>query len=176
MKLTNWTRECIRNRALAHAFDPRFAVLKQAEHALGMEAYESLFPAHELRPIARIDAKWFVFDGCLRFNVVGEDLKFNVKPAVRVPDTARGYCQRLGSIAEGDLATRMQAHARLVEQTNTERRSALDKLKALLNSVSTAKQLETVWPEGVPFFDFDKPAPASPIAIRTDEINKALGL
>ena len=184
-RLTNDLREAIASEAVAHAFDPRKAALTKAEGALAEEAYNHVFPESERKLITKIPSNWVRFDSCLRFNVAGLTIDLNaagdgfpVPYQINGQHGQRGYsCYRLGSIEVGDLATRIQAHAKAVDDMKSERRVALKQLQAMLAKITTLKRLREIWPEGAQFYAKWEAAPAQTLpTIRVDEINAMLGL
>lgn len=183
-KLTKYSRERIADRAVAHAFDPRQNTEAEAEDALAREAYATLFSKTELKAAEALPANWLRKDKCLRFNVGSQDITLKVlDEGLLVPyrpkDSESGgyYCHRLGVIPHGELADRIQAHAREVDNTKNDRNAAYRSIAAMLDAVTTTGKLKEVWPEGAQFYaDFeDRPTPSLP-AVRVDEINALLGL
>lgn len=181
VRLTNDLREIIANRAVKHAFDPKFKVLKDEEDKLAREAYRAIFPAAELAAIAKIPSNWVRHDNCLRFNVGGLRIALCVEgEGLAVPYRIGQYagygCHEIGSIQPGDLCDRIQKHAGAVEAEKAAMRSANSQLKAMLAKISTLKKLREIWPEGQQFYAQYEEAKVSLPAIRVDEINAALGL
>ena len=182
IRLTNDLRETIASQAVAHAFDPRRAALAKQEEALAEEAYNHVFPESERKLIAKIPSNWVRFDQCLRFNVAGLTVNLNAAgegfPVPYQINGHRGYsCHRLGTIEAGDLADRIQAHAKAVEDMRSERRVALKQIGAMLAKITTLKRLREIWPEGAQFYAKWEAAPAQTLpTIRVDEINAMLGL
>jgi hypothetical protein len=183
-KLTQYSREAIARRAVAHAFDPRQAELAVAEDALAREAYNATFPVDEQKLVAAVPANWFRLDACLQFNVGGQRITLNVTgDGLPVPYRMKGSdyvgynCHIVGVIEHGELCDRIQAHAQLVETVKTERRQALRATEEMLKAVTTTAKLRLVWPEGEQFYAQydDKPSAQLP-AVRVDEINALLGL
>lgn len=182
IRLTNDLRETIALQAVAHAFDPRIAALAKAEEGLAEEAYNHVFPESERKMIAKVPRNWVRFDQNLRFNVAG--LTINLTAAGEgfpVPYSINGYrgysCHKLGTIEAGDLATRIQAHAKALEDLKSERRVALRHMQAMLAKITTLKRLREIWPEGAQFYAKWEAVPAQTLpTIRVDEINAMLGL
>lgn len=183
-KLTQYSREAIARRAVAHAFDARQEDLKIAEDALAREAYDLIFPDAEQALVSAVPDNWFRLDECLRFNVGGQTIILNVAGGgLPVPYRMKGEeygsynCHVVGVIEHGDLCDRIQTHAMLVDTVKTERRTALRATERMLDQVTTTGKLKLVWPEGEQFYAEydDKPAVNLP-AVRVDEINALLGL
>ena len=77
VRLTNFDREDIRDRALKAAFETRNVDLAHREHALAKEAYEAVIPADErakaaLARLARAPEPFDVEEGRARFDAAFE--------------------------------------------------------------------------------------------------------
>lgn len=181
VRLTNDLREIIANRAVKHAFDPKFKAWKDEEDKLAREAYGAIFPAAELAAIAKIPSNWVRHDNCLRFNVGGLRIALRVQgDGLAVPYRIGQYsgygCHELGVIQPGDLCDRIRKHVSAVEAEKSAMHRANAQLKAMLAKISTLKKLREIWPEGQQFYAQYEEVKASLPAIRVDEINAALGL
>lgn len=179
IRLTNMDRDSIISDAIKTSFRPRSEEIKRAEDALARRCYETVFPEKVRKQAAAMPKGWLALDNCLRFNVLGLDARLDVVgEGLPVPNRARGYCERLGSISDDALAAEVRTHLDAVEKLKADRRKATDTLKALIYSVTTVKALRDVWPEGEPFFgklspkDSGKRLPAP----RVVELNAMLGL
>ena len=184
-RLTNDMRETIRHAALEFAFAPRAEALKAQEDALARKAYAVVFPADELKAVAKVPSNWFRNDSCLRFNVAGRAIRLQttddglpVPYRMKDEEEGRWSChQSLGTIHAGDLADEIQANADAKEELKTQCYAASAQTKSLLFSVTTIKRLREAWPEGEAFYaPLEEGNPSSLPALRTDELNAMLGL
>ena len=178
MRLTNDNRDDIVRRAIAKKFEKQEKDLVKQEQALAIKAYNSLFDAATRRKIKALDAKWFYFDTCLKFNCNGQTHFLRVDSSEKVPVPNRGYgCQNLGALP-GPMAEEVIAFGNLKEDIRTQKRELEVKLKGLLYSITTLKRLQELWPEGREFYKsfegFDT-KPGLP-AIIFDDINKMLDI
>lgn len=178
VKLTNWDRDNIVRAAGKGAFAARRLAHEAAGEALAFEAYAFIVTPAEQKAIAKLPARWWKRDKCLRFNVEGQRITLNVpEPGVLVPPSSGGYCETLGAITEGDLCSRIQAHAQAGEALKAEQKDAEAKVKALVYSVTTTAKLREVWPEGEAFYDgIESRSPSSLPMVRVAEVNAALGI
>lgn len=176
-KLTTHMRNVIRDRAVAAAFNPRFAANKEREAEVGRRLYDAVFPADVRAAAAAFPEKeWIRLDSCLRFNVGGLRMVFKVDPGLPVPWGGYG-CHELGVITKQELIDLARACSDDKEALQSEQARASNALGAMLRSVSTIKKLAEVWPEGREFYASFEDA-VSPIlpAIVVADVNAMLGL
>ena len=174
-RLTNTIRETIRNKAVTAAMKERKEALAKAEHALGMEAYETVLPEKERKLAAQLSDRWFRLDSCLKFNAGGWAIYLTVTPGVPVPQSSG--CGYLGALT-GELAERVQAHSTAKKNLDNDFHKARSELDGFLAQFKSIKQMREAWPEGEPFyaeFDVERKAGGVP-AVRVAEINKLLNL
>ena len=186
VRLTNFDREDIRDRALKAAFETRNVDLAHREHALAKEAYEAVIPADERAKAAKLPENWLRRDPCLGFNVAGATVRLETGgEGFPVPFAPKGTqkgsydCHnRLGVIPAGDLADRIMSLMADKEMLKEERRKARSALQAMLASINTTSKLGETWPEGRPFFGHLEAArdKAAVPSVRVAEVNNLLGI
>jgi hypothetical protein len=176
-RLTNFDRDEIRNRALKASFDPRKAILDEAEDRLAREAYAVVFPAQLRKQVAALPEKWVQRDRCLRFNVGGMDARLEVLEPNGLPVPFCNYCSPLGSIADEILIAAIRSHMDTKETFKKDRVRASSSLHAMLSAITTLRSLADAWPDGYPFFSYlNKPSPTRLPALCVSELNAMLGL
>lgn len=177
-RLTNLTRDSIANAAAAFGFDQKQEEIDKYEDTLAREAHAYVFDKNEIAAVNQLPECWVARLNKLKLNVAGERIDLRVSGhGLPVPHKfAYGYGVA-GVIPPGDLCDRIQAHARNKEEVKRQRKSAQQKVRLMLDGVSSIKKLREVWPEGERFYSiYDAaPAPSAP-AIRVEEINNVLGL
>jgi len=154
MRLTNDYRESILSNAMGDsnkAFKKQAAELQKEEDKLATKCYKAIYPIDIIRKANALPDNWLRVDTCLRFNVNGMDIRLYSAKGHRVPN-ANG-CKPLGVIT-GELADEVTAFANKKQDIDKSYRELRHKISAMLNSVSTVKSLQTVWPDGKPFYEF----------------------
>lgn len=177
MNLTNAIRDEIIKDVLAKEFAKEEARLKKQEHVIGMKCYDKVYPKKERDLAAALPKGWVHLDSCLRFNVAGMDMRFNINAPVPVK-SENGYCARLGDIACDDIKQLALDLHHEKEQLGVNRTDLRNKLKNVLYAVNTYKRLTETWPEGKKYYDKYKPKGENSMlpAIRVAELNAALCL
>jgi Nucleotide modification associated domain 5 len=174
--LNNYMRDQIIDEAINATFDPKFDKRAKTEKKIGLKLYKKIFDKKSRDALSKLDSKWFRQDSCLKFNVQGLTLVFRVGDSLPVPYSSD--CRVLGVITDPDLVS--EAHAFAIEKDNLdqERNASRRKLRSIIYSVRTIKQLELLWPAGKAFYEHHKNAPGTGgvPAIQIEEINKILGL
>lgn len=178
IRLTNMDRDSIVADAIEASFQARVTALDAAEDALARRCYEAVFPEKVRKQAAALPKGWLRLDKCLRFNVLGLSAELHVSgDGLPVPFGSRGYCQRLGSIADETLAASVRSHLDEVEAMKADRSKAKGAVNALVHSVTTVKALREIWPEGEPFYGKIGPKDGARLpAPRVVELNAMLGL
>jgi len=178
MNLTNVIRDDIIKDVIAKTFDKDKEELKKREHKIGMAAYAKVYSAKERDAAASLSEGWVKRDKCLRFNIGGMDMIFNVNEAVPVKRNGEYGCNRLGNIADEKIKQdALDLHND--KQTIKDGESKLHgQLKSVLYAVNTYKRLSETWPEGHKFYVKYAPKGDNSLlpAIRVNELNETLGL
>lgn len=178
MNLTNVIRDDIIKDVIAKTFDKEKADLAKQENKIGLAAYAKVYSAKEREAAAALSDGWVKKDKCLRFNISGMDMMFNVFHAVPIKRSAEYGCYRLGDVADEKIKQdALDLHAdkeKLNERENTLR----GQLKSVLYAVNTYKRLSETWPEGHKFYVKYAPKGDNSLlpAIRVNELNESLGL
>jgi len=175
VKLTKEIRESIVRNAVHASFEKRTQEIVLREHEIGMELYHLTYDKQTLDAVAAMPKHWFRHDSCLEFNCGGYRLRFVVKKPVPVPYSAS--CTTLNSFTaeQGDKPYQFAKEKEKLREQADEARSHL---MAVLQSVTTAKRLKEIWPEGEPFYArylTDEPKGGLP-AHRFETINQMLGI
>lgn len=177
-RLTNMDRSDIVERAMAFTFSKMEQDLKSLEGTLARAAYESVFPATIRKQAYVMPDGWLRRDGCLRFNVVGMDIRLNLEEGKEVPvPYNRQGCGRIGTIEAGELADKIQDFLARNEKLKKERHQLRHSLSAMLGQVNTLRALAAAWPQGQSFYECLNKEPAIRLpALQVSEINKMIGL
>lgn len=177
VKLTDYMRSEIVNRAVKHAFEKREAKLAGAadklavrvmRHALGTKLYNAMMDLPEA---------WFPTAGTTRVSVCGAVEEFK-HSKIRVPYSKHGYSVVADAVERGDpLAEAIETQVAAVGALRADREALTAKIKGILNTVTTTGRLLEVWPEVEPFL----PAIAAPVdrtvpAVLITAINEEIGL
>lgn len=178
MKLSNDIRGTILDRALKHGFDKPRDLLKRAEKAFGEMAYNDIYSKKVRDMMQALPADYLPVTSSVlcRFGATEGRALFE-KPK-RVPTKHDRY-SAVAKIFSGDHKLTQQ-YLELSQQQkdlNTRYKETREQIKAILDSVTTLKRLQEIWPECEPFIKdmliTKKPAlPAVPVK----EVNKSLGL
>jgi len=185
-RMTNDHRRIIGQAAISAAFNPQAEAMAEVEDGLARQAYAAIYSVEERSQADAMPSYWLRQDECLRYNVGGFRITLRtMRDHLRVPYGEKGSrsgsygCHTShGTIEAGELCDKIVAHANAKEALKAKRGQTERKLFAMLGSMTSLKKLSEVWPEGLPFYQkfmTKNPAVMLP-AIRTDEINAALGL
>lgn len=171
-RLTKDLVEQIARKAVDSSLKEEFLALKEKEHTLAEECYNSVFDKELLDKINTMPKNWLRHCDCLRFNANGWQV--NLKTRFEVPTPHKEYCTILGTLS-GELAEKVQAFATERDTFHANKRESYLKLKSFLYSFTTIKKLRAVWPEGAEYYnEFDlQPVGGLPAPI-TAEINQIL--
>ncbi len=178
MNLNNTIREDIINDVIKKTFDKEYADLKKQEHKIGMAAYNKLYPAKDRETANALPEGWIKKDKCLRFNIAGMDMIFNVNEAVAIKRSLEHGCYRLGNVADEKIKQDALDLHNDKETVNQKREKLRGQLKSVLYAVNTYKRLSETWPEGNKFYVKYAPKGDNSLlpAIRVNELNESLGL
>jgi len=171
MRLTNTDRERICRDAVAARFDPSEEAFAHEEHSIADRVYRSLISVEEEAFAAGLPAHWHKTEGRIYVNVAGQRhwLEFRVK---RIIPPALDWV-----VEEGPLAATVHQFALRRENLKVQRKEAHRAVRAMLDSISTLKALETNWPEGKEFYQFLYQAKGAPLpAVPVQTVNSILGL
>lgn len=177
MNLTNAIREEIIRDVIFKTFEKDEKELKKREDKIGRAAYNKLYSTTERELAAKLPQGWVKQDDCLKFNIAGMNMNFNLLSSLPVK-TPVEYCARLGNISDEKIKQdALDLHAdkeRLAEKKNKLR----GQLHSVLYGVNTYKRLCETWPEGLKFYSKYKPKGENSLlpAIRVNELNETLGL
>lgn len=178
MNLTNVIRDEIIADVIAKTFDKEKEELKKREHKIGMAAYAKVYTAKEREAAASLPKGWVKVDKCLRFNIGGMDMRFNVNEHVPVRRESEYDCSRLGNIADEKIKQdALDLHGDK-ESIKDREQKLRGQLKGVLYAVNTYKRLSETWPEGHKFYVKYAPKGDNSLlpAIRVNELNETLGL
>lgn len=171
MRLTNLDRERICRDAVAARFDPLDETAAYEGHALADQVYRSLISVEEEAFAAGLPAHWHKSDDRIFVNVAGQRhwMWFRAK---RLIPPALDWV-----VEEGPLAATVHQFALRRENLKVQRKEAHRAVRAMLDSISTLKALETNWPEGKEFYQFLYQAKGAPLpAVPVQTVNSILGL
>lgn len=174
-RLTKEIRDCIANDCVRTQFKKTKDELTKQESLLAIECYNYVFDEKIRKQAAKMPTKWMRMDGCLMFNAGGYSVTLRVDKELPVPHATR--CNRLGNI-DGELADKVQDFSNKKQEANDKHKDAYRKLKAMLDSINSIKQLEKTWPEGKPFYKkyMEVKEGSSLPAVQIEDLNKTLGL
>lgn len=185
LQLSNWRRDEVIKKALAHAFDKHEEELKDFEHNTALEIYAAEFK-DELANINALPDYWFYKTKTINANANGWRVDLSLKQPIKVPTQrnpnapvpngwwSSSYCFNVKSTA---LAEKIQQHAQAVEKLKEEKVKARNELRAKIYSISSLKRLQEAWPEGKPFYEWmidEKPSTA--LSVDFADINAKFGL
>lgn len=174
IRLTNEMRDRIIEAAVKARFDAEKKARAKAEDALGRKLYKIAFTEAERRAVEKLPSRWWREDKCLRFNVGGMTLQFNLDgQGVKVPTI---NCNTLAAITDRDLIEEARSHADSTASGRKAREAAKGVLRGLVYSVTTIGALRSVWPEGAAFYRDIQAPPSTQIAPIVADINKLFGL
>ncbi len=178
MRLTNELRDTIIRSMIIQVTERDCKHIKRQEHLIGMAAYAKVYSKADRDAAAALPDGWVKTDGCLRFNIAGMDMRFNVDTPVPVKSAGSSYCHRLGDIADEKIKTKALALHGMKDDLRTRGAKIEAQAKSVLYSVSTYKQLEETWPEGKKFYSQFKPRKpeAALPAVRVASLNETLGI
>jgi hypothetical protein len=188
MRLNTAMRSSILKKAIAHAFDKRFAEMKREGQRLGHAAMVSIFGSAKLAMARRLGPPFAVSceDHYGRPAPEGRQVAFRVAGRVHTLLVQDPMPRHLGNedakfftVKDGKLQERISAFADASQALAAERSKTETTLTAMLAGVQSFKSLQRSWPEGERFykhlpkeFPFRHQVPATLVA----DLNKALGI
>jgi hypothetical protein len=126
------------SRAIKSSFEKREAAQVKEEAALGIKAYNSIFPADLRKKLAAIPETWLRYCDCLQFTVRGQYHTLRVAKKMATP--ADNYCSRLGEL-QAEIGEEVVAFDQLKEELRREKSLAEIKLRGMLSNISTFAKL-----------------------------------
>lgn len=176
LRLTKQDRESVLTKALDDAFAKQREELSREENKLGRDCYSFLFADKVRKTAAALPSGWLREDSCLRINFRGMQTVLNIQGSVKVPSN-RYNCNSLGQILDEDLNARFLSFSAKGDKFKAEKAAAAIALSALLERMTTLKQLQEGWPEGAKFYAHLKPREETKVpALQIATINQMLGL
>jgi len=174
-RLTDTIRRQIVDKALNQTLAIKEAELKQREIDLGAKAYDEAVPKKLRDALANIPSGWVIMKKSVSFNANGWVVKMDFPFEKAVPRHAEYNNPAIGSVSE-TTADELQRWAQDKKSLAEERDTMSSKLRAMLGSFYTFKQMRDRWPAGSEFYDeFDHEKTNVPM-IMVEDINKMLGI
>lgn len=176
MRLNNYMRETIYKKVACDAVAKDLEKLAAKQSKLAKKLWEKVYPKAERDAAAAMAAGWIRIDKCLQFNLNGMYIRIDSLEGLPVKHSSD--CRRLGDIACEKLGAEFLDLEAQRKALHEKRDAIYYKMKALLESVTTFKQLEQTWPEGKKFYEPFRPKTekASVPAVLNDELNALLGI
>jgi hypothetical protein len=176
MRINKGHVDTIVSRAIKSSFEKREAALVKEEAALGIKAYNSMFPADLRKKLAALPEKWLRHCDCLQFTVRGQYHRLCVGKKMATP--ADNYCSQLGELP-AEVGEEVVAFDQRKDDLKREKNVAEIKLRGMLSNISTFAKLSELWPEGKAFYsdlDEDAKIKGGLPAIKFDDVNAMLGI
>lgn len=170
-RVTKFARDGIVKRAIAAAFDARFAALADEEGALARRAWEEIVSPAERAALAKTPPRFLRRED--RIFVRHEGMRFYLLHCEPYPPATQD--KNSYEISRDVLDRYQDLDARLSELKD-ERTRAKMAVAALVQSATTIGKLRDLWPEGEPFYATLEAAPVQLPAVTPARVNAMLGL
>ena len=174
-RLTDTIRRQIIEKAVKQATAAQRAELHDRETALVKQAYEEIVPAKLRKALEDIPPGWVHMNDVIRVNANGWNVKLKNpnELAVTIGHNNRGETLGSPSPETADKIQKLAQDSSSLTELENEMRS---KLRSVLNTVFTFKQLRERWPDGKEIYEeFDYATTKVP-AVQFTEISAMLGL
>ena len=171
-KLTVEMRRTIRGRVLTHTFKEKEEALRTKLERIGDAIHEHLVGKSVLDAIATVPTDFLCMFHRAAVRIAGQDcdVPFSGPRPVRM-GSFLGVVEGSHRLAEEWTSANSDVRA-----LRASRKAAHAEIGAVLDSVTTLKRLQEVWPECGPFVYGLVAVAASLPAVQIDNLNKSLGL
>lgn len=175
-KLTNGQRDFIAKRAADSKYpSSKYGHYLACEQAvIGLEVYEACLSKKLRDSLASVPDGWICTNSRVRFAFESNRVHEFYLNGDSLP--CRQNSQMPLGIISGELATRADALIDRIGETRQKHKELETKVRALVGSVGTIRQLYNVWPEGQEFYAGMDNEPVALPCLNISEINAALGL
>ena len=178
VRLTENMRRNVRERLLTHAFGKRQQELRADDEIFGGDVYETVYDALVRRRMKSMPEGFFRLASYLKVAFGGQQDQV-VWRGLRPIASKHEYDRAASYVADHPLSQRSDALEKRRRDLKTDREAAYQKIKAVLASCSTLRQLVEIWPEAEPFvrdFQVSGPAAVTALALPIKSLNEQLGL
>ena len=152
-RLTKYDRSIICKNAIADRFGKKEETLKEEKYNLSDQAYNMIFDKDILDKINSISRDWLYTNTNMYIRLYnGYQFELHFKTDTPLPGRTYHFSDSKFLLSDQDLCDKLLKNHSNMEDLKKEKRDAEYKLKSLLNSVSTTKQLKEIWPDGEPFY------------------------
>lgn len=174
-KLTKGQKDLMKNAIVRHRFDIEEEKFKKQENSLGSKIYSDLFPKKQREAMAALPKGWLPTTSSLYVKFGGNYFHVDCPENV-IPYDSRNNVLKVYEVSH-DFSIEMEEIVQGRTNLREEKRKLEAQITAIMDSVTTANKLKSVWPEISEFVDkFAPQGKKSLPAVVINDLNKKLNL